>query len=175
MVSQKQLEANRRNARKSTGPRTPEGKVAAARNATRHGLRAEKKLVPAKERKAFGEFYESVITCLGPDGHFETALAERIVFALWRLRRSMQIESGMLDETLKAAKRNASTFGDRPAREIWWQFSKKGSYENFRRYEAHLERSMYRALHELQRLQSVRRGDDVPAPAVLDVNISRAA
>ena len=42
------------------------------------------------------------------------------------------------------------------------------------RYEAHLERGLYKALHELQRLQAVRHGQDVPAPAALDITTDLA-
>ena len=49
-----------------------------------------------------------------------------------------------------------------------------GEALKIRRHEAHLERSLYRALHELQRLQTARKGGPVPAPAVLDVEVSGA-
>jgi hypothetical protein len=53
MATLKQFEANRRNAQKSTGPQTPEGKAAVSMNALRHGLRARTVVLPGKNREEF--------------------------------------------------------------------------------------------------------------------------
>ena len=44
----------------------------------------------------------------------------------------------------------------------------------FRRYEAHIDRTLYKALHELQRLQAVRLGHKVSAPLAIDIDISKS-
>ncbi len=182
-VSQKQIEANRRNAKKSTGPKTPEGKAAVARNAASHGLSGHTIIMPETERERFGAFREATFGQLEPDGHMEAALVERIAVALWRLRRAVRIESEMIDYRIELERNRREVHpravDARPAvswgEEVWEQFRHHGAYENFRRYEAHLERSLYRSLHELQRLQRARHGDEVPPPAVLDIDITRVA
>jgi len=51
MSSDKQVQANRRNALKSTGPRTPEGKAAVRQNALRHGLLSKETLLPGEDQE----------------------------------------------------------------------------------------------------------------------------
>ncbi len=55
MTSDKQIRANRRNALKSTGPKTPEGKTAVRMNARMHGLRSQEVLLPGEDEAAFEE------------------------------------------------------------------------------------------------------------------------
>ena len=55
MTSDKQADANRRNARKSTGPKTPEGKAAVRLNALKHGLLANDVLLPGEDESALEE------------------------------------------------------------------------------------------------------------------------
>ena len=52
-ISRRKLRANRRNAEKSTGPRTPEGKARASRNATTHGVFCRDVVVPGEDRAGF--------------------------------------------------------------------------------------------------------------------------
>ncbi len=58
MTSQRRLEANRRNALKSTGPKTPEGKAAVRLNALKHGLLSRDILLPGEDEAALGELRE---------------------------------------------------------------------------------------------------------------------
>lgn len=93
MTSLKKLEANRRNALKSTGPRSPEGKARSSRNGTRHGLYAVDPALPGLERRETWEAHrEGVLRSLAPDGYLEEVLAERVAFLLWRLRRVARYE-----------------------------------------------------------------------------------
>ena len=68
MTSEKQIEANRQNARKSTGPRTPEGKAAVRLNALRHGLCSEEILLPGEDEEALRELDEYLRAELQPVG-----------------------------------------------------------------------------------------------------------
>jgi hypothetical protein len=54
MTSPRKAEANRRNAQKSTGPKTPEGKDAVRLNALKHGLLCREVLLPGEDKGAFG-------------------------------------------------------------------------------------------------------------------------
>ncbi len=89
----KQDAANRRNARKSTGPRTEDGKAIAARNATRHGLLSRLEVLPGLERaEDWQGHYNAVLDDLRPEGYLEEVLAERIAFGVWRLGRAARYE-----------------------------------------------------------------------------------
>ena len=95
MTSEKKAEANRRNALKSTGPRTPEGKAAVRLNALRHGLRSEEILLPGEDEQALRELDEYLRAELQPVGELENLLIDRVVAAYWRLRRLGRVEAGI--------------------------------------------------------------------------------
>jgi hypothetical protein len=95
MTSEKKAEANRRNALKSTGPKTPEGKAAVRLNALRYGLRAEEILLPGEDEQALRELDEYLRAELQPVGELENLLIDRIVAAYWRLRRLGRVEAGI--------------------------------------------------------------------------------
>jgi hypothetical protein len=95
MTSEKKAEANRRNALKSTGPKTPEGKAAVRLNALRHGLRSEEILLPGEDEQALRELDEYLRAELQPVGELENLLINRIVAAYWRLRRLGRVEAGI--------------------------------------------------------------------------------
>ena len=93
MASQKQIEANRRNALKSVGPKTEEGKAAVRLNALRHGVTAEAAVIPFVENPEDWEAHrEGILESLSPVGHLETILAERVAMLLWRLGRANRYE-----------------------------------------------------------------------------------
>lgn len=89
MASPARLAANRMNARRSTGPRTPAGRQAVAQNAVRHGLYATAALLPALGETAadWAAFRSAVAAGLHPEGAAEHALADRVAYLLWRQRR----------------------------------------------------------------------------------------
>src|SRR5690349_12205274 len=96
MTSLKQIEANRLNARKSTGPRTAAGKQQSRQNALCHGLTA-KTVVTALENAADYEAFEASIRFdYQPRLATESELISRLASVLWRLRRSTAIETGLL-------------------------------------------------------------------------------
>lgn len=97
MASQKQIEANRRNAQKSTGPKTDEGKAVVKMNALRHGLTAEAAVIPFLENPEDYEAHrEGILESLSPSGHLETILAERVAMLLWRLGRANRYERELI-------------------------------------------------------------------------------
>ena len=108
MTTDKQIAANRQNAKNSTGPRTEHGKRRSRRNAVRHGLTAET-VIDVLEDPADYEALEAAINAdYRPRTNFELELVARLVSLLWRLRRAVAIESGLLSiqaEVLR--KRNA--------------------------------------------------------------------
>ena len=94
-TSMKQKRANRKNALKSTGPRTDEGKETSKYNALKHGLTATSVLLPDEQQSILEQFAASLYDDLQPVGQLETLLAERIVFAAWRLLRLGRVEAGI--------------------------------------------------------------------------------
>jgi hypothetical protein len=108
MATDRQIVANRNNAKNSTGPRTEHGKRRSRRNAIRHGLTAET-VIDVLEDPADYEALEAAINAdYRPRTAFELELVARLVSLLWRLRRAVAIESGLMNiqaESLR--KRNA--------------------------------------------------------------------
>jgi hypothetical protein len=78
MTSARKSEANRRNALKSTGPKTPEGKAAVRLNALKHGLLSREVVLPGGDEDALRELAESLRAELQPVGELENLLVDRI-------------------------------------------------------------------------------------------------
>src|SRR5580704_4702642 len=95
MVTEKQLEANRRNAGKSTGPRTAEGKSNSSRNNLRHGLTGQISLLPTEDREAHDGFCNELIDSFNAETPMEAQLAHSIAEDSWRLNRARAIENNM--------------------------------------------------------------------------------
>jgi len=152
MASQRQIDANRQNAQKSTGPKTPEGKAAVSQNALQHPLTAE-------DEDEFNATRQSFEDELKPVGPLQTLLVEQIVMAAWRLARIRTLESGLfqlrLADDTKAIERDYEHLSQRARLAYLFRRDIQGhnTLAHLGRYEARAERSFYRALRELQRLQ----------------------
>ena len=97
MVSEKQLAANQRNARKSTGPRTTKGKAVASKNALKHGLLSSSEpVMDGENKKEFELFRGAMFTDLAPLGQLECLFVDRIAASAWRLPRAVRVEAKML-------------------------------------------------------------------------------
>jgi hypothetical protein len=96
MASPSQIEANRRNALKSTGPRTETGKRSSRRNALRHGLTAETVIEVLEDPEDYKAFELSVASDFDAQTAVERELVLRLASLLWRLRRATAIETGLL-------------------------------------------------------------------------------
>ena len=182
-VTEQRVAANRTNAAKSTGPRTKEGKAIAARNAVKHGLLCDEVRIgefPDEVREVFNVFRDMLLSRLEPEGQVEQLLAERVVAAAWRLRRAGRME-GLLTANEICSVADDRQIGlmlpgphnkrDELAQAVSRLFH-RGTYEQLSRYETRIERGMYKALHELQRLQGRRRGELVPPPLAVDIDVS---
>ena len=101
MATQAQILANRNNAAKSTGPRTAEGKAAAAKNATKHGLFARYDVVISENQADFEALRESLLGELAPEGTMEHLLAERIVSLAWRIKRTERMQNELIDVKIR--------------------------------------------------------------------------
>jgi len=150
-VSQKQIEANRQNA-KLGGVKTEEGKAISRYNAIKHGLFSNKVLIKGEHQAELEELGQRIRNDLKPQSAIEFILVDRIIANLWRLQRVMEIEKTDVI---------SSTGG------LMYEPN------NVFRYEIMLERGIYKALHELQRIQAARMGEKPPAPIAIDVDVSK--
>jgi hypothetical protein len=95
MATRRQTNANRENAKRSTGPKTAEGKAKVRYNAMQHGLLAEAALLPDEDEATFRSFSKKIAEELAPVGEMESLLVEQVINTLWRLRRLSQVEAGL--------------------------------------------------------------------------------
>jgi hypothetical protein len=96
MTSVKQVEANRRNALKSTGPKTEAGRLRSRRNALRHGLTAETVIYLLEDADDYKAFEAAVTNDFDVQTAVERELVLRLASLLWRLRRAVTVESGLI-------------------------------------------------------------------------------
>jgi hypothetical protein len=109
MTSLRQIESNRRNAQKSTGPITAEGKQRSRRNAVRHGLTAETVIKLIEDPQDYHVFEMSVTADYEPNSAVERELVLQLASLLWRLRRATLIETGLFQvETNEPSQAGAS-------------------------------------------------------------------
>jgi hypothetical protein len=97
MTSYRQIEANRRNALKSTGPRTDAGKQVARCNAVRHGLTAETVIGALEDAEDYQAFEAAVAADYDAQSAVERELVLRLASVLWRLRRTTTMETGLFE------------------------------------------------------------------------------
>src|SRR5579863_7767648 len=120
MISEKQLDANRRNAQNSEpvrpyprsvelptstsgqGERTEAGHNRSRMNALRHGLTGQVTTMTDEDRAAHDQFCKALMKDLAPDGAMETQLAQRVATDSWR---------GHLDETARPYSRDVLAKG----------------------------------------------------------------
>src|SRR5580704_482927 len=163
MISQRQQDANRRNAAKSHGPKTPEGLAAVRMNALKHGFTAAEIILPTVEEKIdFEQFRFSFEEEYKPVGPTEQVLVEDIITARWRLNRIRKMEPGFFSLRLEVM--NDKIQDDFSALDpqahlalvVRDDAQYPDTYGKMSRYEARFERTFYKALKELQRLQALR-------------------
>jgi hypothetical protein len=110
VVSNIQRLANRRNAQRSTGPATPQGRARSARNALEHGLLSTQVVVSAgdgaERPEEFQALLEGLLDMFDPQDVIEQALVQRVAACFWRLRRAQRFEVGAIHESLDECQRD---------------------------------------------------------------------
>jgi hypothetical protein len=115
MTTLLRVQANRRNALKSTGPRTVGGKARSSCNAIRHGLRTWKPvLLPGESPAAWKKFAQAVLEDLGPRGAVQMMWAGRAALLMWRLRSAVDARKVLLDQQWREAEVLAP-------KSAWWE------------------------------------------------------
>ena len=164
--SERRVAANRRNAARSTGPRTPEGKAVVALNAVKHGLLSREALVKGENEAELVAFGKRMRAQLAPVGELELLLADRVVSSAWRLRRAVALEAVLLGEKGTDGRASLNPITSKYDRDRLLTYS---------RYEAALERALYKALAELRRLQAERGTEPVAVLDAAEVEAAAAA
>jgi hypothetical protein len=162
MASALQIKANQENARRSTGPRTPEGKARSSLNARRHGLLARDAVLPDEDRAAYLELLAALEAEHRPEGPTRTFLVHQLASAQWRLQRLLRIEAGLFFAGLESVR--SAGCGEAPSRReggdrydentrllglLFFRNCNGDSFIKLARYETMLNREYYRALKAL--------------------------
>ncbi|MBN2127986.1 MAG: hypothetical protein JW741_00750 [Sedimentisphaerales bacterium] len=171
MATEAQVQANRLNARKSTGPRSDEGKAVASQNALKHGLLAQKAVIAGEDVGEFEFYRDELLGELSPDGAMESMLAERVVSLSWRLRRAERAQNEAFDTLLarvasdpfrrNARSAEADSDADGPqetplGRAALRDFANGRVLERLSMYERRIEHSLYKSMNELQKMRLMR-------------------
>lgn len=187
-VSQKQLEANRKNAQKSTGPKSQIGKQKVSRNAIKHGLYSDHIIIQSATYSENPEHYElllaSLLEELEPAGDFQLHLVKKIADCVWRSKRVVRAETAhinsqmdQIDADIRAAQyrkenraqidgTNDTTLTDEEhARTLQTSHGKRSLPDDstscyIQRCEMRLDRQLSRAYRLLNQLQDKARIDE---------------
>ncbi|MFZ2145903.1 MAG: hypothetical protein WAV28_01685 [Sedimentisphaerales bacterium] len=181
MTTEAQISANQRNAQKSTGPRTSDGKSAVSQNAVQHGLSARQAIISSESQAEFDLYREQMLAELAPLSPMESMLAERIVTLSWRLKRAGRIQNQVIDalnadntsspltkltQSLFFKKQDQSQAGPSTSaahltlgRMAIKDFSNARVIDRLLMYERRIEHSLYKTLLEFQRLNLIRKLD----------------
>jgi hypothetical protein len=174
--SQRKIEANRRNARKSTGPRTPAGKSRVSRNALKHGIFSKKLLTKdvagGEDPREYLQLQAAIYEQYRPVGRFEEMLVDWIASFTWRLSRVPRCERGQIDRALAnhrfVAEQGRAQVLDsaemsaphNPEDDVIFDdllLPSNGELDKLLRYEESISKQRDRAIAELEKLQDRRK------------------
>ena len=189
-ATEAQTNANRENAQKSTGPKSAEGKDASSRNGLKHGLCANKHILPGEDPEDFLFRLQDLLDRFRPVGPGEEALVLRIAAGQWRLDRAFPMEAGIYRDRVHDVAQKEEfrqqqyttkkgyaeqdgkpvpppptppDEGDLQARAFNVDCEGPNSFTKLARYESSIERSIDRCLRQLKAFQAARSTPD-PSP-----------
>ena len=179
MSTEAQINANRQNAQRSTGPRTAGGKAAVSQNAIKHGLFARQNVLECENEADFDFHREQLLAEWAPVGYMESTLTERIVSLSWRLRRCERMHSEVMEEMIEVevtsprvlyikalSLKSQGLPPDDPrgsidhlvlGRMTAMDWSSERVLERLFMYERRIELSMFQTMNKLKTLQIMRR------------------
>jgi hypothetical protein len=146
----RQLDTTRPRSARRRGPRTAAGKARVATNAIAHAMSSARLVVLGEGANEWEAHRRAIVENLAPEGPVETALAERVASAIWRWRRVSAYEEAAIAERQHSPMASARLLPS-PL-----------DIDKVIRYEAHLTRELYKALHELEAMRAERRGRPMP-------------
>src|SRR5450432_3689521 len=159
MSTLSQIEANRRNAAKSTGPRSVEGKASSRMNALQTGIHAESTIIIGEDSDDLTQLAQAFYQDHQPETAMECALLDNIIRDTWLLTRFSRIDAEIIDHEIEDDRypikinQAGKAFMDSGTDQIRLQ----------RRIDA-TRKSQIQAFKELQRLQAERRAQPAPQP-----------
>jgi hypothetical protein len=163
MATLRQVEANRRNALMSTGPRTANGKAKSRFNAMKHGLASVHASMPHENPADFAEFRQGLIAAWQPVGAQELLQVDLVADALWRMARGNKYEAEFFAEQLETIKRNsgvstaAHPHDDRGIAIIMTHEGYAHAVKVLSRYSDRAASKYFRAIDRLEKMQAARR------------------
>ena len=164
-ISDKQLAANRANAKKSTGPRTQKGKEVCLMNGFVHGLTGLATVMTDEDRVAQIEFLNPLIEDLNPIGPMETQLARGVALDQFRLNKIKTIEDNML-AWAELVPLDGEVNAEHPRvhhglTQALAFFQNDRGFNNLSLYEQRITRNMHKNLKLLRELQAQRKAEDL--------------
>ena len=151
MATEKQIRANRANAKRSTGPKDPARKRKSSLNALKLGLFAKSSLLPSEDRNEFSAFGRGIYADWNPVGTTERTLVEKLIANLWRSRRLQSVEVGLYEmyKTYKEVDGGVATAFVQDGLQV-------DSFSRITKNENILERHLWHLIEQIERLQQKR-------------------
>jgi hypothetical protein len=159
MSTYRQIEANRRNAAKSTGPRSVEGKAVSSMNALRSGIHAESTIISGEDPDVLAQLTETFYHDHQPETAMERALLDNIIRDAWLLTRFFRIDAEIIDYEIEVATYKKE---DNQAGRAFKDSSVDQS--RLQRRINDTRRGQIQAYKEFQRIQAERRAQPAPQP-----------
>jgi hypothetical protein len=178
MISEKQLDANRRNALHSTGATSAAGKKRCSLNNLRHGLTGQTTVLSPEERAAHDKFCADLMSCLKPENFLEVQIAQSIAEDHWRLNRVFAIESNIFalgHFELPGPASSEETGGDPEIHDalntarVFLADARQFALLSI--YEQRIHRNLQKSLAQLHELQTVRKQQ--PGAKLITVDSAR--
>jgi hypothetical protein len=162
------------------GPKTQRGKAASSRNAVKHGLTSDAPVISSESHSEWQEFLDGIIESYRPVGQLETEHATTIASLMWRRRRVPRYEAVRISDRIQRTERDIQVRGANLDGPVDWDNlppvppEKVADWQQHRilppdkdlvkimKYEAHLHRMQIQTQHELEALQSRRKGEHSP-------------
>ena len=167
MATQEQIDANRRNSQKSTGPKTPEGKARSRRNGLQHGLTAKTCMLEGEDPEDLLDLLAEIREKFDPQDTDEDFLTERMANARFKYYRIMPIEAAIYNLRLAVDKAPEPLMAAQGAScQRAWAYMRDANGGNgltkLARYETALLREYDRSRLELEKLQKIRAARPAP-------------
>jgi hypothetical protein len=187
MSTKAQIHANQKNSRKSTGPRTAEGKAVVSKNAVKYGLFAKEVIIFGEDPADYDALHDAILAELAPSGVMEILLAERVVSLTWRLHRAERLMSEVINELIdKRLKDPFPEIADNLAKEMLGEqypdvklpypdgekpdlsfgkavirdYANSRVIERLSLYERRIENSLFKTISELERRKLMRQTEE---------------
>ena len=157
-----QIKANRNNAKKSTGPRTEEGKTRVSKNALKHGLLARDTVLPGEDPAEFDSQLTALEADIQPANSLEFELVRQIADAQWRMRRLTRLETGFIAAAVDDQRRHLEKRRPDELRPGYdgetlllgsAMLDRTQAFVHLARYDGHLSRRFFRAVKQLRDLR----------------------